>query len=42
MWIVGQLSLRRVPQTPSHSEVNQQSPPGLEPDNQILAAAVER
>jgi hypothetical protein len=42
MWIVGQLSLRRVPKTPSHPEVNQQSPPRLEPDNQILAAAVER
>jgi len=42
MWIVGQLSLRRVPKTPSHPEVNQQSSPRLETDNQILAAAVER
>jgi hypothetical protein len=40
--IVGQRSLRRVPQTPSHPEVNQQSPPRFESNNQILAAAFER
>ena len=42
MRIVGQRSLRRVQQTPRHPEVNQQSPPRFEPNNQILAAAFER
>jgi hypothetical protein len=42
MRIVGQLSFRRVSQTSRHPEVNQQSPPSFESDNQILAAAFER
>jgi hypothetical protein len=40
--IVGQRSLRRVPQAPRHPEVNQQRPPRFESNNQILAAAFER
>jgi hypothetical protein len=31
-----------VPQTPRHPEVNEQSPPRFEPNNQILAAPFER
>jgi hypothetical protein len=42
MRIVGQLSLRRMPQAPRHPEVNQQSTPRLEPNNQVLAPALER
>jgi hypothetical protein len=42
MRIVGQLSVRRVPQTPRHPEVNQESTPRLEPNNQIFATAFER
>ena len=42
MRIVGQLSLRRVPHTPCHPEVNEQSPPSFESNNQILATAFER
>ena len=41
MWIVGQLSLRRVSQASRHPEVNQKSPPSFESDNQILATAFE-
>jgi len=40
--IVGQRSSRCVPKTPRHPEVNQESPPRLEPDDQILAATFER
>jgi hypothetical protein len=40
--IIGQRAFRRVPQTPRHPEVNQQSPPRFEPNDQILAAAFER
>jgi hypothetical protein len=42
MRVVLQLSLCRVPQTSRHPEVNQKSPPRLEPNNQILASAFER
>jgi hypothetical protein len=42
MRIVAQLSLRRVSQTPRHPEVNQQSPSRFEPNDQILAPALER
>jgi hypothetical protein len=42
MRIVGQLSLRRMPQASRHPEVNQKSPSRLEPNNQILATAFER
>ena len=42
MRIVGQLSLRPVPHTPRHPEVNKQSPPSFESNNQILATAFER
>jgi hypothetical protein len=42
MRIVGQLSLRRMPQAPRHPEVNQQSTPRLELNDQILAPALER
>lgn len=42
MEIAGRGSVRRVPQAPRHSEVNQENPSTLEPKNQILAAAVER
>jgi hypothetical protein len=31
-----------VAQAPRHSEVNEQNPPGLEPNNQILAATLDR
>jgi hypothetical protein len=31
-----------VPKAARHPEVDQESPPGLEPDDQILAAAFER
>jgi hypothetical protein len=41
MWVVTELALRRVPQTSRHPEVNQESPPRLEPNNQILATALE-
>jgi hypothetical protein len=42
MRIVGQRSARRMPKASRHPQVNQQSAPGLEPNDQILAAAVER
>jgi len=42
MRIVGQRSVRRVPQTPSHPEVDQESLPRFEPNNQVLATAFER
>ncbi len=42
MRIVGQSSVGRVPQTPRHPEVNQESASRLEPNNQILATAFER
>jgi hypothetical protein len=41
MRVVTKLAPRRVPQTPSHSEVNQESSPRLEPNDQILATALE-
>ena len=44
MWVVGKRSLRLadpVPKRPRHPEVNQQSPPRLEPNNQILAAPID-
>jgi hypothetical protein len=42
MRIVDQRSARPVPQASRHPEVNQKSPPGFEPDNQILPTAFER
>src|SRR6185437_3336556 len=39
--VVGQ-SVRRGPKAPGHSEVDQESPAGLEPDDQILPSALER
>jgi hypothetical protein len=42
MRIVTELSRPGVTQAPRHSEVDQENPPGFEPNNQILAAAVER
>jgi len=42
MRIVGQRSSRRVSKASRHPEVNQQSAPRLEPNDQILAATVER
>ena len=42
MRIVRRDSAWRVPKTPRHSEVNQQSPTGLKPHNQILAAPLDR
>jgi hypothetical protein len=42
MRVVTKLALRRVPQASRHPEVNQESPPRLEPNNQILAPALER
>jgi hypothetical protein len=41
MRIVGQRSGSGVTQTPRHPEVNEKSPTGLEPNNQILAATLE-
>ena len=42
MRIVRQRSRRAVPQRPRHPEVNQERPTRLEPNNQILAAPIER
>ena len=42
MRIVGQRSSCGVSQAPRHPEVNQENATGLEPNNQILAAAFER
>ena len=39
--IVGERTVRRVPEAPCHPEVNQQSPPGVEPNDQILATTFE-
>ena len=39
MGIVHQRSPLRVPQRPRHPEVHEQSPPRIEPNNQILATA---
>jgi hypothetical protein len=40
--IVGKRPRRRVPKRPRHPEVNQQRPSRPEPDNQVLAAPLER
>jgi len=40
--IVGQRSSRRMPKASRHPQVNQQSASGLEPNDQILAATLER
>ena len=42
MRILGQGTRSRVPQAPRHPEVNQENPTALEPNNQILAAPLER
>jgi hypothetical protein len=42
MRIVGQRSGSGVTQTPRHTEVNQENTTGFEPNNQILAATIER
>jgi hypothetical protein len=42
MRVVGELSLRSVPKTSRHPKVNQQSAPRVEPQDQILAATLER
>jgi hypothetical protein len=42
MRIVGQRSSVRVPKASRHPEVNQQGAPRLEPNDQILAATLER
>lgn len=41
MRIVAELTRSSVPQAPRHSEVDQERTTGLEPDDQILAAAVD-
>src|SRR2546422_6114415 len=42
MWNVGRRPRRRVQERPRHPEVNQENTPALEPNNQILAATLER
>lgn len=41
MRVVAELTRGSVPQAPRHSEVDQERTTGLEPDNQILAAAID-
>lgn len=40
--VVRQLTGRQNSKTPRHTEVNKESSPALEPDNQILAATIDR
>ena len=42
MRIVIEAPARRVTKAPRHPEVNQENPTALEPDNQILAATLQR
>jgi hypothetical protein len=41
MRIIGRSSVPRVPEAPRHAEVDQENATALEPDNQILAAAID-
>ena len=40
--VVGQLSRRRMPERSRHAEVDDERAPALEPDEQVLAAPVDR
>ena len=42
MRIVRERSVRRVQEAPRHPEVDQENPTALEPNNQILAATLDR